>query len=332
VPSDHQARFRITVWPATRLPIPRYTRREAYYLSRTGSALIGSPESVEVTPGTGDAYLDLYGLDLDDPAAIVGYANKYGAFFDVKWVVNRLTSLDVYPAAYSADEEWNEIARTYDSDPRLNPVNADEDGLFVGTLDGFRHAARCVRDLTRAWRMVRGDIDADLSAFETFRVRLRGGDDYTNAKAILFRGLNDLLSEMQPSIGDGPANPDPDPEYDHPRWPPEEGEQPAAPEGSGTPHGKLRVTERRSPVVSGLAEICALELFNHIVAGEVYRTCKNENCGSLFVHQYGRAKHGQSKREGVLYCTPACARATASREYRRRKSRARRECTPGSDR
>jgi hypothetical protein len=90
---------------------------------------------------------------------------------------------------------------------------------------------------------------------------------------------------------------------------------------AGLPSSGVRVEARATPLVDGLAEICALELFNHIVSGEVYRRCQNENCGRLFVRQYGRAEHGMTRRKGVMYCSASCARAAVQREHRRRKAR-----------
>src|SRR5581483_12490393 len=68
-----------------------------------------------------------------------------------------------------------------------------------------------------------------------------------------------------------------------------------------------------------LAEFCALELFNHIAGSEAYRICENDHCRQIFVLQYGRQKHGMSKREGVKYCCKHCAQAKAARDLRARK-------------
>jgi hypothetical protein len=62
-----------------------------------------------------------------------------------------------------------------------------------------------------------------------------------------------------------------------------------------------------------------LQLFNIIVEQLPVRRCANENCGGWFTRQRGRAEHGQSKTEGVIYCSAACAKATSQRAYRAKK-------------
>ncbi|MEE8600288.1 hypothetical protein [Euzebya tangerina] len=53
--------------------------------------------------------------------------------------------------------------------------------------------------------------------------------------------------------------------------------------------------------------------------GTPARRCQNETCGRFFGHQQGRAEKGHNRSVGVKYCTPRCARAQASREWRRRQ-------------
>lgn len=64
-----------------------------------------------------------------------------------------------------------------------------------------------------------------------------------------------------------------------------------------------------------LYSLCCLELHNHVVARATYRRCANETCGRIFVPSDG------GRRRGVLYCSRACARAQAQREFRRRRRR-----------
>lgn len=68
-----------------------------------------------------------------------------------------------------------------------------------------------------------------------------------------------------------------------------------------------------------LWSVCCLELFNHIAERAIYKTCANERRRRPFVRQIGRARHGQRRRSGVLYCSNACAQAQAQRAYQRRK-------------
>ena len=75
----------------------------------------------------------------------------------------------------------------------------------------------------------------------------------------------------------------------------------------------------RRPAAGRLYNICALELFNHIVENADYLICGNENCQQKnFVRQQGGKKHWH-RSNGVLYCTESCAHAVAQRAYRRRR-------------
>ena len=68
-----------------------------------------------------------------------------------------------------------------------------------------------------------------------------------------------------------------------------------------------------------LENILALQVFNHIAAGDVYQVCENETCRPRFVHQQGRSRSGRHRGTGVIYCSTNCADSQASREYHRRK-------------
>lgn len=72
------------------------------------------------------------------------------------------------------------------------------------------------------------------------------------------------------------------------------------------------------PVPSILNAMC-LQLLAWLSEGIPARRCANANCNRWFSRQRGRARHGQYRASGVLYCSSSCAKAAAQREYRRRK-------------
>lgn len=75
--------------------------------------------------------------------------------------------------------------------------------------------------------------------------------------------------------------------------------------------GDVSTVVRASPVA------LSAQLFNLLAARSTIRRCENERCEKDFVTQLGRSGKG-SRRQGVKYCTNACARAQAERMRRRR--------------
>lgn len=69
-----------------------------------------------------------------------------------------------------------------------------------------------------------------------------------------------------------------------------------------------------------LFQALCLQLAHHIGEGAIAHHCGH--CGRPFVRQIGGAPNNQHRLEGVMYCTPSCARARAAKEYRRRKKEA----------
>jgi hypothetical protein len=138
---------------------------------------------------------------------------------------------------------------------------------------------------------------------------------------LLTTGLTSLLAPFHPFVR---STPGPPPEEPPPEELEEDGDELDAIQSTG-----VHTEAARSRAFAHLAEFCALELFNHVAASEVYRRCQNETCRRVFVRQYGRAEQGQTRREGVMYCSYHCAQAQAQRNYRRRrKARAHAEVPP----
>lgn len=266
--------------------------------------------------GPGETYLQLEQVDLESPESILGFVNKYGplggwfAYHGLRTEAqNRVDDPTFYFKYWSAFEDkdvW-QIKRdavmqlaTLPANKRISSKTRDgwrqstTDRLVhqlppvVETLDEFRFAAKLLADLKAAWVAVR--------AGET---TLQGGDP----AHFLTDFLGRLLRPFSPTLG-----------LEMHFFPPE-----APIEALFAPPGETIIEPRRRLQRTPLHAICALELFNHIVDNAEYHSCANERCNQTFVHQHGRAEKGQRRSSGVIYCSPECARATAQREYRRRK-------------
>jgi hypothetical protein len=73
-----------------------------------------------------------------------------------------------------------------------------------------------------------------------------------------------------------------------------------------------------------LYSTCCAEFYNDMVDKAPIRRCANETCiKPLFTRQTGRAKKGQHRSHGFIYCSEACASAQTSRRARRKKAAAR---------
>jgi hypothetical protein len=384
---DGKAQLRITPWPDRPVSLPLAVRRPTE-LDSTISVLVpflpsgvppaDDPEAVELS---GETYLELEQVDLDDPASILGFVRRYGplggwaAYHDLREVaLNReddVVFFLYFDEALNAEAIWEQKRRAareqlFDLPPWIPEAerrayrDRTVDELVqafppaVETLEEFRFAARLLRDLKTAWLVVRegrppdsvewlsgwrplprlsaeqraelenpsftissGEIAADASKGELLEHLLRSsspklGD--TRAAAVSdsviidpARFLTDMLERLlrvfSPKLG-----------LEVHYFPPT-----FDPQILFKPPTEVVVMPRREVERIPLYAVLALELFNHILDNAEYRTCANERCRRTFVHQRGRAEKGQRRSSGVMYCTPECARATAQREYRRRK-------------
>jgi hypothetical protein len=313
VSSADNLRFRMTLWPGVPLPLPPLLpRKETYRLHESGLVLIGTGGSREIGAGarTGEIYLDLYSLDLEDPAAIVAFANEYGTPSGAL-VHHAVGRSSWFSGLFFPDDDRRVRDRALEQDPLLfersaNPDHPEWELTEITTLESVGFAARVLGDLTDAWRIVSADPLLDLSSHKwrlDYPVVARTEEKDFDAFVLLTIGLTPLLARLHPYIQPAPASRDVEPQQLEPAHP-----------GPG-----VDATAATSISFAHVAEFCALELFNHIAGSDVYRKCQNETCGRIFVRQYGRSEHGQSRREGVMYCTRHCAQARAARDYRRRR-------------
>lgn len=324
-------RFRITLWPGTRLPLPPTVRMRSE-LDPTGKVIVpclqGAAEQQyllrEDFAPTGQTYLRLLDVDLDDPDAIIAFVNSYG-ILDGGWAwASGLRELGEYEKALNLKKEWRKIKGALatvslgDTDRlipdnhelrfgwTLSEIRTQGSGFqvptlwhriaFMETLDEFRFAARCLLDVYWAWCVFNEGLDPSEVEWQSYP----GGFPTLGLASKLLTGMLPRLGRIGPQLGvsSGPQAPGP-----RAVWEP--------------PH-ETTVGPDTAPRNARLYQACAIELYNHIVEQATYHRCANESCGRLFVHQEGRAHHGQHRKKGVKYCSRACAHAQTQRNYRRR--------------
>jgi hypothetical protein len=280
------------------------------------------PEQPSLPPFD-EIYLLLYALDLEDEDAIVSLVGEFGAleiyepYVDERFERAGEFAQAPYPAlsAYPGfdditeyDERTELLAQSERARSEIVDVQEIERGRVMPppTIHEFRWAARCMKDLVRTYRCLRedrspSDFHWDNPAF-AFDVEQQeaGEPDFFWTRG---RSMEEFLSG---TLALGLAD------YS-PRLVTRDDLFPRRAEHWAEHFGAS----------ARLWEICCLELFNHIAEGAIYKDCANELCGRPFVRQFGRAVHGQRRISGVRFCTHACARAQAQREYQRRKRAAR---------
>ncbi len=316
-----QAQIHVTAWPGVPLSLPQTYRVES---KLTAAEVIvpcprgqyGRDWEEEAVPLNGETYLRLASVDLDDPEAIFAFVAEYGTLggADAYHAVMREAAYafaNMYRAQLDATTEQEKRERALREAETRTPDSVwPSDTLkfyYTETLDEFRFAARFLRDLTSAWLMFKegtpasdvdwvspGDSDPAFLQEDGFPLFLLS----TAFPNWFLRSFSPRLTfSWTPPLPPGPAFSD---------LPPRQ--------------GGINIEPMRRPIGGPLYAICALELYNHMVENAKYLICANENCVQKhFVHQQGDAEKAWHRRDGVLYCTPACAHAKANRDYRRRK-------------
>lgn len=344
---DASAQFRMTVWPQVPLPHPRGVTAYATFglvdgdlrmlpgtrgtRGETAGSIVFArwrsagrdPEAdwarfiAEIdaetcrtpwVPGEqqrreadGETYLRLCALDLDDDDAVLRFVNTYGTLG-----MHRAGTDARADAVYrgftlepGSDAVIDRLISSRESAEDALHAHPPDDRFVWETLEEFRFGARCIRDLARAWQTVHaGAPPPPRATWEADVWHSEGSDQPLNDDPWAPRGperllatyLTDSLVAFAPAVRLTRLLPDEDP-------------------------------KDLSPYedVPQLYDVMCLEIFNHIVENAIYRTCANESCRRTFVRQHGRAQHHQNRTSGVRYCSADCARAQASRDYRRRK-------------
>lgn len=278
---------------------------------------------------SGQTYLRLLEVDLDSPDSILEFVNAHG-ILDGAWAhASGLRELGEYDKALNHKREWTSIkkglgAAIGSGDARPIPVEFENyelryvptlselrthgfatrlDNLwlripFIETLSEFRFAARCIHDVYWGWRVFNEGLDP---AEIDWRSSPRAGFDTLGLASKLLTNVLPRLGRIGPQINIA-----------------------SGPEATGrvrpwAPPHESGIEPDAAPPTARLYQACAIELYNHIVERATYQHCANQTCNRQFVHQEGRAHHGQHRKKGVKYCTPACARSQAQRDYRRRQ-------------
>jgi hypothetical protein len=300
---DDNAHFRITVWPGLPVPLPRY-ERGGCRLTQARDALLFTYDKSELVEPRGETYLELYTLDLENPDEILAFVNRHSVLRGEEMFL-RLKAADFFAWGLDFQRSWNASFRKWhrpayrgallEEFEREKAPGERKTTRRIETLFEFRFAADVLRDMTSSWRLLSGGVDPS-SVPWAGRATGDAKPSVYSARRLLSTALPLLLRNYSPVVGVSSKISLPDDGWQKP------------------------VISAEFPGPSApLFEVCAFELFNHIAESATYRSCQNESCRRLFVRQWGRSELGQSRREGVLYCTASCARAQAQRQYRRRE-------------
>jgi hypothetical protein len=198
---------------------------------------------------------------------------------------------------------------TQGPDPATVPLTFGEHSRMsrtepeIHSFDEFRFHARVLRDATRAWQVLQGEMPEDWAALPgrlTFEEAL-GQLEIPQGRWISVGWVQtpDDLARLVCSVIDIGLR------LFHPRVTFAQGE------GGHVPAWEAFDV--------GLFEALCLQLRNHIDEGARLRRCKS--CGKLFVRQVGRQRRGLRARGVLNYCSDECANRQNVRNYRERKRR-----------
>jgi hypothetical protein len=288
----------------------------------------------QVLPG-GEVYLELAQLDLSSADAIIEFVDRYGFLgvydsgaerwpaFDGLVLIGRELLDRIEPARMRlrpALAEWQDecakrlkhgdlprealVALEMATQPL--PIHVERAADWVETREEFTLGAQLVHDALHAWRGLLEDAAVgDLS----FQSDVFHGAEYDRDRGRSARSSLLVTGYLEWFFSNGLTSFCPTTQFEWTEQAP-----------LSEPAGSIEVVETLGRTTApSLFSVCALELFNHVVAQARYHICKNETCGRLFVYQEGRSATGRH-RSDAQYHSRWCARAQAQREYNRRVS------------
>lgn len=283
---------RITTWPGFPVPVPKV---QVWPVEMRGEELAFSSigvesEEVEVPE---EFYLrELPALNLADASAILDFTRVFGHLGDAE--------LADLPYVLQPEHPDGEYARILFPDKSSLPVRGasgreePEEVPFVWSmkLGVFRLHAWTLRDVSRitSWLQKLMTFEQVTAAWETpGPVPQLSGDLIDFLVNIVNAGLAYCRVEVRADLLD------------------EKGKKPLITWGREGPN---------------LYQVLCLQVCNHLNEEATLRQCANETCSQFFYKQRGRAKKGQHRASGVMYCSSYCAGAQAQRQVRRHRQSA----------
>ena len=270
----------IRLWPGGVVPIPPVIRRPAW-LDNRGLLQFGAQDEYRELPDE-LVLRGLFGLDAEDPAAVVEFIDRHGVidlpFDDLGALLpqTRATLLDFRAEAGARPARDEDFASGDDGAADVHWYDA---ALYL------RRVRALVKHLEEWYDLAWDGLSAPW-AEEGFSVGAVTRPDH----------LDMAWGQFVVALNAGTKNYRVRVEYDTASVP-------------GFMFGRPE---------AGLHSALCLQVQNVIARDDIpLRRCANEPCPHLFQKQIGGASYNQNHASGVIYCTPTCARAQASRHYRR---------------